>query len=252
MGQNGLGLLLVGAVLHSPLSAQDTSRVRRHVVPERTAATPGGTLKIPIRADGGHDSLLRDSTVRSTTRRAAGQAGFDKGADRRTRRSPMGLGIAQTLRIGTATRSSPPARRRSPTCSTRVPGVTTLLRVGWIAAPASAAYLGDVRRIRVFFDGIAWDPLDPRSPGVLDLSQINIWTLEESPTVEQAADEVRLYLRSWRTQSDHAVQREPDISTGDRNPDQSVPARISMESATIGGESICSSARSSIGTHAAE
>ena len=60
----------------------------------------------------------------------------------------------------------------------RVPGLSTL-RTGWIAAPAVGAYLGDVRRVRVFYDGFEITPLDPRSRGALDLTEINLWSAEE-------------------------------------------------------------------------
>ena len=60
----------------------------------------------------------------------------------------------------------------------RVPGLTGF-RTGWIASPMVSAYYGDVRRIRVFYDGLAFDELDPRAGGVLDLTQVPLWTLEE-------------------------------------------------------------------------
>ena len=61
----------------------------------------------------------------------------------------------------------------------RVPGFTAL-HAGWIAAPAVGAYMGDVRRVRVFYDGFEYTPLDPRSDGVLDLTQINLWSVEDA------------------------------------------------------------------------
>ena len=96
----------------------------------------------------------------------------------------------------------------------RVPGMT-ILRSGWINGPMSGAYLGDVGRIRVFYDGVEQDPIDPRNGGSLDLTTIELWTLEDV-AIERGADEVRVYLRSWRTQRTAASTR-TDITTGDED-----------------------------------
>lgn len=93
-----------------------------------------------------------------------------------------------------------------------VPGVT-VFRTGWLASPHLAAYLGKVGRVRVFYDGVELDPLDARAGGVLDLSFVETWPLEEA-RVEQGADEVRVHLRSWRVSSTTPVTR-VDIHTGD-------------------------------------
>lgn len=95
----------------------------------------------------------------------------------------------------------------------RIPGLTTL-RAGWIAAPSVGGYFGDVSRVRVFYDGVEWDPLDPRGGGVLNLTQIPLWTLEDL-TIEQTADEVRIHMRSWRVVSTTSQTR-TDVSTGDQ------------------------------------
>ncbi|HET7458572.1 MAG TPA: TonB-dependent receptor plug domain-containing protein [Gemmatimonadaceae bacterium] len=96
----------------------------------------------------------------------------------------------------------------------RVPGMTTL-RSGWINGPMSAAYLGDVGRIRIFYDGIELAALDPRNGGSLDLSTIELWTLEDL-SIERGADEVRVYMRSWRVQRT-ATSTRTDIVTGDED-----------------------------------
>ncbi|HVX41815.1 MAG TPA: hypothetical protein VHB25_19805 [Gemmatimonadaceae bacterium] len=95
----------------------------------------------------------------------------------------------------------------------RVPGLT-MLHAGWIAAPAFGSYMGDVRRVRVFYDGFEVPPLDPRSGGALDLTQINLWSVEDA-LIEQAPEEIRVYLRSWRVRSTSADTR-TDVSTGDQ------------------------------------
>src|SRR5207244_10447910 len=67
---------------------------------------------------------------------------------------------------------------------------------------------------RVFYDGVAIDGLDPRGRGLVDLTQINLWSAEEA-CVEQTAGEVRVYLRSWRVANTTASTR-TDIATGDQ------------------------------------
>jgi hypothetical protein len=85
---------------------------------------------------------------------------------------------------------------------------------GWVSAPMSAAYLGDFRRVRVFIDGVEQRELDPRAHGVLDLTQINLWAMEDA-AIEQEAEETRLYLRTWRTQLTTPITR-ADVATGDQ------------------------------------
>lgn len=94
----------------------------------------------------------------------------------------------------------------------RIPGATTF-RTGWIASPEVTAYLGDPARVRVFYDGLELDPLDPRGGGVLDLVEVPLWALEEV-RVERGAGELRIHLRSWRYDRTIPNTR-VDISTGD-------------------------------------
>jgi hypothetical protein len=95
-----------------------------------------------------------------------------------------------------------------------VPGVTSF-RSGFLASPAVVAYMGDVGRLRVFYDGIELAPLDPRTGGVFDLLEIPLWTAEEVG-VERAAGELRVHVRSWRARSTAPVSR-VDVYTGDEN-----------------------------------
>ncbi len=78
----------------------------------------------------------------------------------------------------------------------RVPGFTGFA-AGWISTPMNGAYLGDIARVRVFYDGIELDALNNRLRGNQDLATIQLWTLEEV-TVERGASELRVYCRSWR------------------------------------------------------
>jgi hypothetical protein len=76
------------------------------------------------------------------------------------------------------------------------------------------AYLGDVGRVRVFYDGLEVDPLDPRMGGALDLGSIQIWSAEEV-RVERGADELRVHIRSWRARRTTPYTR-ADVGTGDQ------------------------------------
>jgi hypothetical protein len=96
----------------------------------------------------------------------------------------------------------------------RIPGVTTL-RSGWLSTPQTATFNGDFRRIRVYYDGIEIDNLDNSSGGVLDLSTIQIWTLEHL-SIERSAGELRLYMRSWRVDNTDPYTR-VDVATGNED-----------------------------------
>jgi len=93
----------------------------------------------------------------------------------------------------------------------RIPGVTTF-RSGWLSTPQTATYTGDFRRVRVFYDGIEVDDLDSRTGGVLDLSSVQLWSLEHL-SVERSASELRIYMRSWRVDNTDPYTR-VDIATG--------------------------------------
>ncbi|HXT17850.1 MAG TPA: hypothetical protein VN706_19590 [Gemmatimonadaceae bacterium] len=95
----------------------------------------------------------------------------------------------------------------------RVPGLTSF-HSGWLPSPATDAYMGDIRRVRVFIDGLEYLGLDPRNHGALDLTQVNLWGMEEA-TIEPTASEVRVYLRTWRQRNTHPETR-TDVSTGDQ------------------------------------
>ncbi len=94
----------------------------------------------------------------------------------------------------------------------RIPGVTEL-STGWMAAPTTAAYLGDEQRIRVFLDGVEYYGFNPHAGGALDYSQIPLWPIE-AVTVERSPSEIRVYLNTWRVNRTTPYTR-TDISTGD-------------------------------------
>lgn len=96
----------------------------------------------------------------------------------------------------------------------RVPW-TTSFRTGWLASPKFVAVNGDLGRVRVFYDGIELDNIDPRSGSVLDLNTVQLWTLEYVQ-LERFANEVQVHLRSWRIDRTDPYTR-TDILTGDEN-----------------------------------
>jgi hypothetical protein len=190
---------MAGAVLHGVAGAQvrDTTRKR------------DTTLVIPARP--GADSLLRDSVAKRDT--------VKKKVPRDSIKAPLARSeLPPTLEIGRRlewNRDSVLATGAITLADLleRVTGVT-VLRAGWISSPAVGAYMGDVRRIRVFFDGVEMTGLDPRGQSVLDLTHISLWSVEDA-VIEPAPDEVRVYLRSWRVRNTTPETR-TDVSTGDQ------------------------------------
>ena len=96
----------------------------------------------------------------------------------------------------------------------RIPGTTTY-RSGWLATPQTATYNADFRRVRIFYDGVEMDALDNTTGGLLDLSTVQLWTLEHL-TIERTASELRLYLRSWRIDNTDPYTR-VDVATGNED-----------------------------------
>ncbi len=96
----------------------------------------------------------------------------------------------------------------------RIPGVTTF-RSGWLATPQTATYNADFERVRVFYDGIEIDDLDSRTGGVLDLSTVQLWSLEHL-SIERSASELRIYMRTWRVDNTDPYTR-VDIATGNED-----------------------------------
>ena len=96
----------------------------------------------------------------------------------------------------------------------RIPGANTF-RPGWLATPQTATFNADFRRVRIFYDGVELDALDNRVGGVLDLSTVQLWTLEHL-TIERSASELRLYLRTWRVDNTDPYTR-VDVATGNED-----------------------------------
>jgi hypothetical protein len=172
------------------------------------------TLAVPLPQHA--DSLLRDSLAKTAARDSARAAAA---AARDTIQAPLAhaeipplLTIAQRLHWSRDSLFATGALTLADLLE-RVPAVTTL-HAGWIASPAVAAYMGGLRRVRVFYDGFEQLSLDPRAAGLIDLTQINLWSAEDV-TIEQAPEEIRVYIRTWRVQSTDPETR-TDVSTGDQ------------------------------------
>lgn len=197
--------MMAGAVLHGSLGAQV-----RDTIPKRV-----DSARIAVPIPPGKDSLLKDSLAKIAARDSARKA-FEQGDTIKPpithAQLPTDLGIDRRFHWTRDSLFATGALTLADLLE-RVPGVT-MLHGGWVSAPAVGSYLGDTRRVRVFFDGFEYLPLDQRAGGALDLTQVNLWSAEEV-TIEPAAEEVRVYLRSWRVTSTTPETR-TDVSTGDQ------------------------------------
>ena len=195
----GVALLLAGLPAADALgqrtpTPQDTTR-RRDTV---SAAVP-----IPARPDSAladsvvarDTTLARDTVVAPLARAPRGQAlaiGGDYVWDRDALLSTGATSVLDLLE--------------------RVPGITGF-RTGFFLTPEHATYVGGFGRVRVFYDGVELDALNPRAGGLLDLSEVEPWSLEEV-AVERGAGELRVHLRSWRVQRTTPFTR-TDVATGE-------------------------------------
>lgn len=92
---------------------------------------------------------------------------------------------------------------------------TTSFRSAWLASPKFVAHNGDFSRVRVYYDGIELDNLDPRTSPLLDLNTIELWTLE-NVLVTRFANELEIHLRSWAVERTDTYTR-TDVFTGDED-----------------------------------
>lgn len=198
----GLGLL-VGAFLPVVGGAQgrDTIPARRDTThrPAPGPARPDSLPRDTVASDTGKApaAIIRRDTLKAPLAEAEAPPMADVGDGFRWDRAALFATGAITLQD----------------LLDRVPGITGF-RTDWIATPQTAAYLGNVARVRVFYDGVELDEPDPRNASILDLSQVQIWSLEEV-RLERGADELRIYLRSWRVDRTTPSTR-TDILTGDQ------------------------------------
>jgi hypothetical protein len=206
----GLGLT-AGAVLQNEAGAQDTTRARRDTARVRRDTTV--RIPIPPQADTivKRDSIAqRDSAVRARLARLAADS---VKAPLARAELPVLVDVARPTMRWTRDSLFATGALTLLDLLERIPGMTGL-RAGWLATPMIGAYLGDIARVRVFYDGVEIDPLDPRMGGVVDLGSIQLWPAEEV-RVERGADEIRVHVRTWRAQRTTPYTR-ADVGTGDQ------------------------------------
>jgi hypothetical protein len=218
--------MIAGAVLPARVVAQvpakpDTLGGRRDTLPTRvdtararTVRPPAApdTIKIPVpaRAD---SMLVNDSLARGTVP-------LPTPPKPDTIKPPLARPEAPPiLEIGAPRIYDRPAlfATGSLTLSDllgRLPGLTSMAS-GWLDAPAPVAAFGDMRRVRIFLDGLELDPMDLRSRGTAPANDLPLYALEEL-RIERGADEVRVYATSWRVDRTTAYTR-ADVGTGDQN-----------------------------------
>lgn len=203
MGAAG-ALAFVAAATVAP-AQQDTTRAPRDTV--RRQGPPGrDTLVVPVpqRPD---SSIVADTTAEAVARRDTLKAPFARAE------SPPSTDIGFRYTWDRTEYYASGALTLADLLE-RVPGLTTF-RGGWIAAPATASYLGAMGRVRVYMDGIEYDALAPREGGMNDLGAIQLWQLEDV-TVERGASEVRVFVRTLRHDRTTPNTR-VDVFTGDED-----------------------------------
>jgi hypothetical protein len=159
---------------------------------------PGSEIPIPPKTSNDSPQVVRADTIQAPFGRSRAPRTADIGPQYQWNREEMFASGALTVSD----------------LLERVPGVTGF-RTGWLASPKFAAVNGDLDRIQVYYDGIEIDNLDPRSGQLLDLTTIELWSLE-SVQIERAANGIRVHLRSWRVDRTAPYTR-TDIFTGDED-----------------------------------
>ena len=221
----GLGVI-AGAVLPARVRAQvpvkrDTVQTRRDTLPTRVDSTRARTVRPPE----GRDTLRvptppRADTMLKNDSLAQGIVPLPQTPKPDTIKPPLAHAEGPpVLEIGAARvydRSAlfaTGALRLSDLLG-RVPGATELA-AGWHASPAVVASMGDLRRVRIFLDGLELDPLDRRARGIAAPNDLPLHALEEL-RIERGAEEIRVYATSWRVDRTDPYTR-ADIGTGDQN-----------------------------------
>ena len=221
-------LIGLGAVAGAVLPARAQVPVSRDTIPGRRDTVPtkvDSARARQVRAPQGTDTIRvptppRADTMVKNDSALMGIVPLPASAKRDTLKAPLARAYAPpVLDIGPARVYDRAAlfATGSLTLSDllgRVPGVTEFT-AGWLGAPTVVASQGDLRRVRIFLDGIELDPLDRRAQGTSPANDLPIHALEEV-RIERGADEVRVYARSWRVQSTDPYTR-ADIGTGDQN-----------------------------------
>ncbi|HKG95210.1 MAG TPA: hypothetical protein VKA84_25050 [Gemmatimonadaceae bacterium] len=217
-----VGLSILAGVAAQALGAVHAARAQQPPPrPPRDTVRRDTTFVVPLPAP--TDTIPRDSASEARRRRQAARdsAGRDTAAVRTdTIKAPLAHALTPVLAdVGQPLYWDRRALFASGALTLldlmeRVPGLTGF-RARWIGDPMFGAYLGDVARVRIFHDGVELDPLDVRTRGLVDLSSVQLWQLEDL-AIERSASELRVYLRSWRYQRTTPNTR-TDVLTGDED-----------------------------------
>ena len=220
---------LAGAVLPATLRAQvpvrrDTVSGRKDTIPSRTDSARARAVRPPVGKDTirvplppGADTVLKNDSTRLASKGPRPDTA-------KTRADTIQPALARApvppiIEIG-----APRIYDRAALFATGALTLSDLLgralglteyTAGWLGAPAAVAYLGDVRRIRLFLDNVEIEPLNPRMRGAVAPNDFPLHELEEL-RIERGADEVRVYARSWRVDRTTPYSR-ADVFTGDQN-----------------------------------
>lgn len=183
-----------------------------------TVAAPGAPTATPPAANAADDSVAQEARMRArilarsdSIRRV--MAGDTIKAAMARYEPPRSLEVTERLRWRRDSILATGALNLADLLD-RVPGITSY-RSGWLAGMHAASFNGDGSRIRVFLDGVEMDGVEPRNGGMLDLTDVPLWNLDEVQ-IERAAGEVRVWLRSMTVTSTTPLTR-VDIFTGDLN-----------------------------------
>lgn len=198
------------------------------------AATPGGVLAQGTPADSGRvprvaplpvdtgpaDSLASDSLLRDTTHHRVSKADsilLSYHPDTTKTQAPLlRAEEPRLLSVGPSYHWDRDELFASGALTladllSRIPGFE-LFAAGWISTPMVGSYMGNPGRIRVFYNGLELDPLDPGMRGMQDFASIELWTLNDV-SVEVGADELRVYIRTWNVTHTTPSTR-ADVLTG--------------------------------------
>ncbi|MEO5817731.1 MAG: Plug domain-containing protein [Gemmatimonadaceae bacterium] len=188
-----------GGRRNPPPAGRDTVNIPLPLRPADTLSksdtTKKGLVPLPV------DTAVKRDTIKPPLARAEAPPIIEIGPQRVYDRTALYATGAQTLSelLG------------------RVPGITEFA-AGGMGSPVVLASQGDLRRIRLFIDGLELDPMDRRARGVAPINDLPLHALEEV-RIERGAEEVRVYARTWRVDRTVPYTR-ADIATGDQNSNQ--------------------------------
>ncbi|MEO8576707.1 MAG: Plug domain-containing protein [Gemmatimonadales bacterium] len=167
------------------------------VAVSQVVVPPGSEVPIPPKEKPDSTKAKAD-TIKAVFGRSAGPHTADIGPQYEWNRDEMFSSGAHTLADLLA----------------RLPEATSFTS-NWLASPKFVATNGDLNRVKIIYDGVELDNVDPRSGALLDLTTIDLAFLEHV-MIERFANELRVHVRSWRVDRTDPSTR-TDIYTGDED-----------------------------------